>query len=168
MNRSGRKLGKSDIIHKSFELGILLKAIDSAFEIIGGALLIFLSPARLDKLTRLLTQHELSEDPRDLIARTILNLSTKFTVSTQYFGAFYLISHGVVRMALVILLWKRNAWAYPVTIISLFLFIFYQIHRYLLHHSTWLIVLTAFDILMIFLTYREYKNIRTAYGKSHS
>ncbi|HEX2947017.1 MAG TPA: DUF2127 domain-containing protein [Clostridia bacterium] len=160
MNRRKRKLDKNDIIHKSFEFGILMKAVDSTLEIIGGIFLIFLSPSRLDRLTKLLTQHELSEDPRDIIARSILGLSSKFTVSTQSFGAFYLISHGIIRMALVILLWKRNVWAYPITIISLFLFIFYQIHRYVLDHSVWLLVLTLFDMIMIFLTYREYKNIR--------
>ncbi|MDT8717141.1 DUF2127 domain-containing protein [Clostridium sp. 19966] len=151
---------KSSIFHKSFEIGILIKAIDGILEIIGGILLIFLNPNRLSSLVVLLTQHELSEDPRDVIANFMINLSSKFTISTQYFGVFYLISHGIVKVILIVFLWKRKPWAYPLTIISLILFIIYQIYRYTLYPSSGLIILTIFDILMIILTFVEYKRIK--------
>lgn len=152
--------GKNDIIHKSFEIGILLKGIDGILEIIGGILLVYLSPVKLDKVTVLLTQHELSEDPKDIIAHLMINFSSNFTVSTQYFGVYYLISHGLVKLILVMLLWKRKIWAYPITIISLILFIMYQIYRYTIYHSIGLIILTIFDIVMIILTLIEYKRIK--------
>ena len=67
----------SNILHKRFELGILIKAIDSVLEIIGGILLVFLNPNRLNNLVVWLTQHELSEDPRDVIANFMVKLSSK-------------------------------------------------------------------------------------------
>ena len=153
----------NSIFHKSFEVGILLKAIDGILEIIGGILLVFLNPVRLNKLIVLLTQHELSENPRDVISGFMIKLSSKFTISTQYFGVIYLISHGAIKLLLIILLWKRKIWAYPLTIISLMLFIVYQIYRYTLYPSSGLIMLTLFDIIMIILTFIEYKRIKSIF-----
>lgn len=152
----------SSLLHKGFEIGILIKAIDGVLEIIGGILLTQLNPSRLNSLVAWFTQHELSEDPRDVVANLLIRLSSRFTVNTQYFGVFYLISHGIVKLILIIFLWKRKPWAYPLTIISLILFIIYQIYRYTLQASNGLIILTVFDIIMIILTFIEYKRIRDA------
>ncbi|QAT39707.1 DUF2127 domain-containing protein [Clostridium sp. JN-9] len=160
-----KSLNNKEIAHKGFELGILLKCIDGILEIIGGFLLMFLNPNRLNKLVVLLTQHELSEDPRDKIARYLINFSSKFTVSTQNFGVFYLISHGLIKLVLVFLLWKRKIWAYPITIISFVLFIVYQLYRYTIYHSILLIALSVFDAVMIVLTIIEYKRIKDKFKK---
>ena len=153
----------NNIIHKSFEIGILLKGIDGVLEIIGGILLVFLNPARLNKLIIILTQHELSENPQDMFVSIMIKLNSNFSVSTQYFGVFYLILHGLVKFILVILLWKKKIWAYPLTIASLILFIIYQIYRYTIDHSMWLILLTVFDIIMILLTFIEYKRMKGSF-----
>lgn len=152
---------KNNIFHKGFEIGILLKGVDSILQIIGGILLIFLNPSRLNSLVALLTQHELSEDPRDVIANFFVKWSLGFNLNAQHFGVFYLISHGTLKLILVFLLWRKKMFAYPLTIFSLALFIIYQIYRYTLSHSSWLIGLTIFDIVMIVLTFIEYKNIKT-------
>ncbi|KLU65277.1 hypothetical protein DEAC_c28290 [Desulfosporosinus acididurans] len=159
-----RNIDISNIFHKSFKIGLSLKAIDGFLEMIGGILLLFLNPARLNKMTVMLTEHELSQDPTDIIANTIIKMSSKFTVNTQYFGVIYLISHGALKLILVIVLWKRKVWAYPLTIISLGIFVVYQIYRYTIYHSTVLLLLTFLDIIIIALTYIEYKKLKT---KSH-
>lgn len=151
-----------DIVHISFEIGLLLKGIHGLTEIVGGALMFFLTPNRLSTLTRFLTKHELSEDPRDMVANFLLNLSSSFSISTQHFAEFYLMSHGIIKCILILLLWRRKLWAYPLTIVSLILFIAYQIYRYTLTQSVFLILLTIFDAIMIALTYLEYKNLKTS------
>lgn len=151
---------KNSIFHKSFKIGILVKGIDSVLEMIGGILLIFLNPNRLNKLVTLLTQHELSEDPKDVVANFIIRLSSHFSLSGQYFGIFYLMSHGIIKLILVVMLWKRKIWAYPLTVVSLILFILYQIYRCTIRYSTGLVLLTVFDIVMIILTLIEYKSIK--------
>jgi uncharacterized membrane protein len=156
-----RKMGQN-YFHKSFEIGMLLKGIDGVLEIIGGISLKFFNPARLNKLIVLLTQHELSEDPKDIISNFMINFSSNFSISTQNFGAFYLISHGIVKFILIILLWRKKIWAYPLTIVSLIIFIIYQVYRYAYSHSIFLIFLTIFDIIMIFLTYIEYMRIKNS------
>ena len=155
-----KNLDINNIFHESFKIGISLKAIDGIFEVIGGILLFFLNPVRLNKITVLLTQHELSQDPKDLIANYIIKYSSKFTINTQYFGVVYLISHGAIKIILVMLLWKKKVWAYPLTIFSLILFVIYQLYRYSVYHSTGLILLTILDIIIIALTFNEYKRLK--------
>lgn len=152
---------QKDIVHISFEIGLFLKGIHGLMEIIGGALMVFLTPNRLNVLTRFLTKHELLEDPRDLVANFLLNLSSSFSISTQHFAVVYLISHGIIKCLLILLLWRKKLWAYPLTIVSLILFIAYQIYRYTLTQSVFLILLSIFDAVMIALTYLEYKRIKS-------
>ena len=153
-------LTPDEILHDGFELAILLKGIGALLEITGGILLVFISPARLDRFVRFLTQSELAEDPKDVIAHFILHLSSSFSVGAQHFGIYYLLSHGAVKVVLVWLLWKKKIWAYPLAIVFLLLFIIYQIYRYSYSHSIWLIALSVFDGIMIYLTWMEYKRIR--------
>lgn len=148
------------IFHKSFEIAILLKGLDGIFEIIGGVLLIFLTPNRLNKLIALLTQHELSEDPKDVIANFAIGLGSHFSLSSQHFGVFYLVSHGLIKLILITMLWKRKTWAYPLTVVSLLLFALYQVYRCTSSFSVFLVALTIFDIIMIVLTLIEYRNIK--------
>jgi uncharacterized membrane protein len=129
-------------------------------EIIGGVSLLFLTPNRLNLLTHFLTKHELLEDPRDKVANFLLNLSSSFSISTQHFAVFYLMSHGIIKCILILLLLHRKLWAYPLTIVTLILFIAYQVYRYTLTQSVFLILLTIFDAVMIALTYLEYKRIK--------
>jgi uncharacterized membrane protein len=152
---------QKDIFHIGFEIGLLMKGIDGLLEIIGSILLLFLTPDRYNWLIRLLTQHELSEDPQDLFANYLINSSPSFSSSTQHFVVFYLLSHGIIKCILVLLLWRQKLWAYPLAILSLILFVVYQLYRYTFTHSAFLILLTIFDVLMIFLTYKESKQVRS-------
>ena len=145
------------ILHLSFEIALLLKALNGALEIIGGTLLIFINQSSLNHLAIMLTQSELSEDPNDVISNAILTLSQSYSVSAQNFGIFYLLSHGIIKLILVVLLWQRRLWAYPLTIISLTLFIAYQAYRYTVDHSIMMILLTLLDLVVVILTFIEYK-----------
>lgn len=151
---------KKNYLHIGFEIGLLWKGIDSLFEIIGGVLLMFLNPDRLNRLIAFFTYHELSEDPRDKIANLLVSLGSSFSISTQSFGVFYLISHGIIKCLLIFFLWRTKLWAYPISILSLILFIAYQIYRYSISQSVFLIVLTILDMVMILLTYVEYRRMR--------
>lgn len=156
-NNNGRK---KSIIHVSFGIGLAVKAVDGALEIIGALLLLFLSPSRMNSLVRFLTQRELTEDPRDVIANLLLGLAQNFSVNTQYFGVFYLAAHGIINCFLVFFLWRRKLWAYPLAMAALILFIVYQIYKYAISPSVLLILLTVFDLVMLYLTYKEYKRMK--------
>ena len=53
-----------DWLDRVFEIGIIGKGLNGAAELIGGLLLLFLTPGRIHHLVASLTQGELSEDPQ--------------------------------------------------------------------------------------------------------
>jgi uncharacterized membrane protein len=59
-------------LHRFFELGILIKGIDCGLELVGGLLLLFLSPAAISGVLFFFVQGELKEDPTDLVANLLL------------------------------------------------------------------------------------------------
>ena len=107
-----------------------------------------------------LTQHELSEDPHDLVAGYLLTLSKGLTAGGQLFGAAYLLTHGIIKLALVAALLKRRLWAYPAAIGIFALFAAYQVYRYTFTHSWYLILLTILDAVVIWLTWLEYTKVK--------
>lgn len=156
MNHNLRK-NSGDIFHVSFEIALILKAANGVLEIIGGILLAFINSSALNHVVVLLTQQELSEDPNDIFATTLLHLSQGFSINAQHFGMFYLISHGVIKLILVILLWQKKRWAYPLAIVFLALFIVYQVYRYTISASPMMILLTVLDLIVMVLTFIEYR-----------
>jgi uncharacterized membrane protein len=152
--------GQGTLLHAGFEIGILLKGIHAFLEIVGGVLLVFVSPAILGRLLRILTQNELAEDPKDLLANIILRASERYSISAQHFGVFYLLSHGGIKIVLVLLLWRRKIWAYPLAVATLVLFIIYQAIRWTTTHSVFLAAFTVVDLAMIALTVVEYRRLQ--------
>jgi uncharacterized membrane protein len=152
------------IVHILFDISVISKGIDGALEIVGAALLFLVNPITVHSIVRILTQHELSEDPHDLVATYLLNTTQHLSGGTQVFAATYLLWHGVVKVALVTALLLKRAWAYPAAILAFLLFLAYQLYRYLHTHSPELLVLSVLDILVIVLTWLEYKRLRGAHA----
>ena len=144
-------------LDRTFKIGLLLKAADGVLEIIGGMVLLFVSPAQIDHIVRTLTAHELAQDPHDLIARHLLHTTSHLTTATTLFGAIYLLSHGISKLVLVVLVLRNRLWAYPWLIALLLAFIGYQLYRITVQISFGLIALTIFDALLVWLTWREYR-----------
>ena len=153
--------GKS-LLDTSFKTSITLKGLDGLLEIVGGFLFLLVSPARVNTLVRSVTQHALSRNPHDFIASHLLHASQSFNGHAQYFAFFYLVSHGVAKVFLVVALWLNRLWAYPAMIVLLLLFIAYQSYRITFAPSWWLVALTLFDIFVIWLTWEEYKKQRAS------
>jgi uncharacterized membrane protein len=135
-------------VHQIFEIGILLKGAHALIECIGGLVLAFVSTSAITGLVNALSQEELIEYPNDFIAAHLLSLAQNFTVSTQRFYAFYLLSHGVIKVFLVASLRRNKLWAYSVSLVVLGLFIVYQLYRFSYTHGVGLIMLTVFDVIV--------------------
>jgi uncharacterized membrane protein len=145
-----------DRLDRLFQIGIIAKGLNGLLELVGGLLLIFVTPSDIHRLAAAITQGELSEDPDDVIARYILHTSDGLTGSAVFFGAIYLLLHGAVKVVLVIALLLNKLWAYPCMIVVLLIFIGYQMYRIALHPTVGLIALTVFDSMIVALTWREY------------
>ena len=148
----------SPALDKTFKIGLMLKGLDGVLEVIGGILLLFLTPQAIQHVVRALTAHELSEDPHDMIARYLLHTTAHLHHGTTLFGAIYLLSHGIAKVVLVALVLRDKLWAYPWLIGLLLAFIAYQLYQITaVHFSVGLTLLTVFDAILVWLTWREYR-----------
>jgi uncharacterized membrane protein len=137
-------------IHIAFEVGVILKGLNGLLELIGGILMLALSPSTI----------------RDFI----INLShrpdfaQKLSSHDERFAAIYLLSHGVVKGVLVYGLLKEQMWAFPWAIAIFAAFGVYQIIHYIVQPSIWMIILTVLDVFVILLTIAEWRRLKHAAG----
>ena len=147
-------------LDRVFENGIIAKGLNGLAELVGGVLLLLVTPAQIVRLAVAWTHEELSEDPHDLVATHLLHTAHGLTGSAVTFGAAYLLLHGVVKVVLVTALLLDKLWAYPWLIVVLLLFIAYQLYRIVLDPTAGLVGLTVFDVVIVALTWREYREQR--------
>jgi len=151
---------RDKILHWAYEMEIWIKGFDAILEIIGGLILLLASNLMLNQLVVSLTQHELVEDPRDMIALLLRHSVANIPLDMRLFGGAYLIIHGLTKLWLVTGLLRSKSWAYPATIIFLCLFIAYQLYRVSYQYSFGLVFLTFFDLAFVFLIWREYRLLK--------
>ena len=151
---------KEQRIHQIFEVSVLLKGAHALIECLGGIALAFISTHTIADLANGLTQDELIEDPHDLVATHLLAWAQNFSVGTKTFYAFYLLSHGAVKIFLVVGLLRGKLWSYPASLIVLGLFIVYQLYRFSYTHGAGLVVFTVFDVFVMGLIWHEYRLVR--------
>jgi uncharacterized membrane protein len=147
-------------IHQIFQVSVFLKGAFALIECAAGVVLALVSTDSIKNLINMLTQEELIENPNDFIATHLLTAAQHFSVETKNFYAFYLFSHGIVKLLLVIGLLRNQLWSYPASLIVLGLFIVYQLYRYSYTHGIGLILLTLFDIFVMVLIWHEYRLMR--------
>ena len=88
----------------------------------------------------------------------IMHSAEALSVPQKTAAAIYLISHGAIKLFLVIMVLRdKAAWAYPAFMIALALLIAYQSYQIALAFSLWMTVLTVFDAAVLVLTWHEYK-----------
>ena len=149
-------------IHVAFEIGVILKGINGLLELFGGCVLLVMGPQTIQVLVSRLTQNELSEDPRDFIATHLRAAAAHLSANAQLFAAVYLLAHGVIKALLVYGLVRDQLWAFPTGIAVFGAFGVYQIYRYAIAPSGWLIALTLLDVAVILLTWAEWRRVKRA------
>jgi uncharacterized membrane protein len=140
-----------------FEISLFVKGAFALIEMIGGAAAFVIPRGFVLHLISTLSQNELAEDPHDLVANYLLHSAQHLSISTQYFAAIYLLSHGAIKLWLIVGLLRERLWYYPTAMIVFGLFIIYQLYRFGLTQSAFLLVLTAVDVFVIALTWHEYR-----------
>jgi uncharacterized membrane protein len=147
-------------VHQIFQVSVLLKGAHAMVECVGGVVLALISRNTIVNLVNGLTQDELVEDKNDLIATYLSAMAQGFSVGTKEFYAFYLLSHGAIKLLLVVGLLRNKFWSYPASLIVMGLFIVYQLYRFSYTHGAGLIVLTVFDMFVMVLIWHEYRLVR--------
>jgi uncharacterized membrane protein len=154
------------LLHRIFELGVIAKGIDEGLELIGGLLLLLLSPAAIRGAILLLVQGELKEDPTDLVADLLVH-NTGTIINSRVPASSFLILHGVVKLALVGGLAMNKLWSYPAAIVAFTGFAIYQIYQLAQQNSLFLGIVTALDMVVVLLIVAEYRHVRSERQRTH-
>lgn len=155
-----KKLFDEKNVHFAFEISLILKGAFALAEIAASIFAYFVTTQFLLDLARVITRTEMTEDPHDFVANYLLHAAQGLSVSSQQFAAFYLLSHGGIKLWLIIGLWRKKLVYYPVAIAVFGLFILYQAYRYSFTHSPSLLLITVLDVVVIGLTWFEYQQLR--------
>jgi uncharacterized membrane protein len=148
---------REDFTDRAFRTSLYLKGLDGLLETFGGILLLLIKPEQINHFAKWITQGELSQDKHDFIANHILKTAHNLTGASLIFGALYLLSHGLVKIVLVFEVLRGHLWAYLALITVTALFVVYQVYRLTIKFSVSLLLLTVFDLLIIYLTQKEYR-----------
>ena len=151
-------------LHQIFEFSLLAKGLFATVELLSGLAVYWANVAWVTRTIRWLAENEIIEDSGDRVAGWLMSLAQGYSVSTQHFWGWYLAVHGVVKLAVVAGLAFRLLWAYPVSMMVLAGFIVYQLDRFHTTHSPFLIALTIFDLVVIWLVWHEYRNMKARHA----
>lgn len=157
-----RRLGAQRLLHWLFEVSLVIKGLLCSAEAVAGLGLLFAPNPQVARLVFWLTHLEISERPTDSLASWTRRGVEQFPVGTQHFYGWYLLAHGGLKLTMVIMLWARVLWAYPVAMVVLGGFVMYQLLEFSHTGSPFLLLLSFFDLMMIVLVGHEYRVMRAA------
>jgi len=146
-----------NVLLNSFRCSIVLKGLFAMFESITGATLFFVPGRLLNGIALRVGTLDLSRNRHDWVNMHLRHMAAGVTGTGRHFAAAYLLSHGLVKVVLVIELLRNRLWAYPLMIAVLGAFVAYQSYRFALTHSIAMAALTVFDLAVITLTALEYR-----------
>lgn len=139
-----------------FRAVVVLKGLDGLVEVFGAIALWLLSPGRIINGVYRITQDKIGENPHELVATQLRHAASHISVSGNHFMAAYLFINGVVKVVLVLALLRGKLWAYPLAMAVFGCLVAYLVYRFTFTHGVGLILLAAFDLLLIWLVWREY------------
>ena len=102
-----------------------------------------------------------------VIGEYIARIDGEFTRSGLVFLVIFLISHGVVKLALVYCLLKKIVWAYPYAMIVLGIFLIYQVYLLITQPSIGMALFALLDVIIIVLVYGEYRKLQAEQATAH-
>ncbi|MET4783179.1 DUF2127 domain-containing protein [Glaciihabitans sp. UYNi722] len=151
---------RDHILDVVFLVGVFFKGLDGLVELIGGVLLLFLSPSGLTSVAHSLTGGELLEDPHDIIANLLIKGAHQLGGQGAFFISLFLLIHGVVKLAIVISLIVGATKIYPWAIGALGILAIVQSVGFVVKPSIGVALLTILDFVVIALTWREWRQHR--------
>lgn len=95
----------------------------------------------------------------DFLIHILKPLASNVHYSVTFFAAIYLLFWGVLDIFLSVELLRNRMWAYPLSLVLISCFMTYEFFRLLHTHSPALVFLIIYDLLALWLIWREYKKI---------
>jgi len=151
------------VLDRVFAVGVIIKGIDGALELIAG-LALLLAPGAVDALLDGIAGRARAGGSRvDLfIATAVAHADAQLAGGGTVFLIVFLIAHGVIKLALVYALLRRIVKAYPWAIGILIAFLAYQVVALVMAPSIGQVLFSLLDVVIIVLVWREYRELRGA------
>lgn len=143
-----------------YDIGIAIKGFDGTVELIAGILL-WVAPGLLHRTLQALLGEAREGNSRmmQFVADNIGRIDADLAKSGLVIVIFFLIMHGVVKVGLVICLFKKWHWAYPWAIGVLGAFLVYQVYVFVKHPTFAMAVFSLLDAVIVWLVYKEYREV---------
>jgi uncharacterized membrane protein len=152
-----RRLSRFDIVYR---LGLALKGVDGTLEVLAG-LALWLLPDALHRLIAPLAVTEAGPHPvRNLVAYWFGRADHELVAGHHLFAIVFLLLHGVVKLVLVYCLLRGFHWIYPWALAALGAFALYQAWVLVTTPTVGMALLTALDLVIIWLVWREWRVVR--------
>ncbi|HKR81584.1 MAG TPA: DUF2127 domain-containing protein [Candidatus Saccharimonadales bacterium] len=148
------------LLDKTYEIGILLKGIDGVIELLGAAVLIFVPAHYFESFARALTDVEAGSSAHGFISAHILQIGHRLSEGHNFFAIAFLLTHGLVKVVLVVCLLRQKLWAYPFGLVALSLFLVYQLYEMIMRPTFGMGFLTVLDAVIIWLVWREWQKVK--------
>ena len=150
---SGRRLA-----HLAYVVTIAIKGVDGGLETLGGLVIWITGPQRLYRWVFRITAPELYNGDHVRAVEAVRRGAEHLAVTGAHFVVFYLLVHGVLKMALALVLLRGGGrWIYPVGTAILVGFIIFMAHRLTEQWSNWLLGFALFDAMTLALVLNEWR-----------
>jgi len=142
----------------AYVVTIAIKGFDGALETLGGLVIWITGPQRVYRWVFRVTAPELYNGDHVRAVAAIRRGAEHLAVSGAHFVVFYLLVHGILKLALaVVLLRGGGRWVYPVGTAILVGFIAFMAHRLSQQWSNWLLCFALFDAFTLALVLYEWR-----------
>ncbi|SMO34620.1 DUF2127 domain-containing protein [Paracoccus laeviglucosivorans] len=154
--------GSKGWLHWLFESTLLVKSVFALFEIAAGLGLRLVPHQRIADFIGWLTHNSLIEGRHSPIFTRLAASLDGFTSASQHFYALYLLAHGAIKLAIIVMLMRKLAFAYPLGMAVFAGFIVTQMARWAHTGAPALLALSLLDATVIWLTWREWRVAKRA------
>ena len=144
--------------HRLYVLTLAIKGLLGLFQVLIAVALISGAADQAPAFANWLFSAELAENPKDFFATKIISFVGVFPQTDLTFYKVYFSVHGLLHVGIVAALLFGARWAYHVGVTVLAAFVVYQTIEWFHVHSMMLVVLTAIDLFVIYLTVREHRS----------
>ncbi len=155
MNKSNKQ---DSIINIGFYGGLILKGANALAELIGGLVMLIVGHEWLNSLVLQIALPELKEDPDDPLMNYIITHSLNNS-SLQSLAVFMLF-HGLIKLIIIWLLWKKKMWAYPLAFAAFGIFIAYEAHSFWVSQSLIMLLIVVLDLAIIAMIALKYLSLK--------
>ena len=148
---------KSSPIHLAYLTTLTIKGFDGAIEILAGLVILLTGPQRIYHWVVRVTAPEIYDGSHTAAVHASRRGADPLATPGAHFVEFYLLVHGLLKLALVIVLLRGGGrWIFPAGTAILAGFIFYMSWRLHQQWSDWLLGFALFDVLTLALVLHEW------------